>query len=424
LTSGILLVNRCFILSTHLGCHPRSSSNSFGQTLKIMKPPIIICFLLMLLIANQTNAQQTPYFSFNKGSGLIAPDSSFSLNTRFRIQNRFGFITESEDDFDIREVEARVRRLRLRFDGFAYLPNLTYLIQLSFSRGDLDYETMKFPNVIRDAYVQYAFSKCFSLGMGQTKLPGNRQRIISSGEQQMVDRSIVNATFNIDRDFGLFANYKTELVSVRGAISSGEGRNINSSNAGLAYTVRLELTPFGAFKSNGEYSEGDLAREQKPKLALAMTYHRNESATRTSGQTGYWLAEQRNIQMLEADLVWKFNGWAYSAEYMERHVSNPYVLDETGATRYMVVGNGHNHQFSRLFKNNFEIVGRYSRVSPGKKIAGTEKQREQYAIGFNKYLRGHRVKLQSDITLESWNNLTAGTEGKFWNYRFQIEVGI
>lgn len=389
-----------------------------------MKPQLAICFVMMLLNAHLSKAQQTPYFNFTKGSGLIAPDSSFSINTRFRIQNRFGFITESEDDFDISEVEARVRRLRLRLDGFVYSKKLTYLIQLSFSRGDMDYETMKFPNVIRDAYVQYAFSKYFSLGLGQTKLPGNRQRVVSSGEQQMVDRSIVNATFNIDRDFGLFANYKSELVSLRAAVSSGEGRNINSSNRGLAYTGRLELTPLGAFKSNGEYSEGDLAREQRPKLALAMTYHLNEDATRTSGQTGYWLTEQRNIEILEADLVWKYNGWAYSTEYIQRNVGNPFVLDETGTMRHMYTGKGHNHQLSYLFKNNFELVGRYSIVSPGKKIASAEKDRDQYAVGANKYLRGHRVKLQSDITLESWSNQTTGTEGKFWNYRFQIEVGI
>jgi hypothetical protein len=109
---------------------------------------------------------------------------------------------------------------------------------------------------------------------------------------------------------------------------------------------------------------------------------------------------------------------------MERNVSNPYALDETGVTRYMYVGKGHNHQLSYLFKNNFEIVGRYSLVSPGKKIQGTEKEREQYAIGLNKYLKGHRVTIQSDITLESWSNSTTGTEGKFWNYRFQIELGI
>jgi phosphate-selective porin OprO and OprP len=390
-----------------------------------MKPNPLFMVAVVLLISMAVNAQaQSPTFSFKKGVGVAAPDSSFSINVRFRVQNRFGLTTESDNDLTIKEVEARVRRMRLRFDGFAYNPKLTYLFQLSFSRGDMDYETMKFPNIIRDAYVQYAFTKQFSAGIGQTKLPVNRQRVISSGDQQFVDRSIVNATFNIDRDFGLFLNYKTERVSLRGAISSGEGRNINSSNSGLAYTGRLELTPFGQFKNNGDYFEGDLSREAAPRLAVGFTYHFNEQATRTAGQLGYWLEDRRDIDIRELDLVWKFQGWSYSSELFQRTVGNPFVLDENGASRYIYVGKGHNHQVGYVFKNNYEVVGRYSAVTPGVEIESSEKQREQFAVGLNKYLKGHRVKVQSDVTLESWNNKVTGQEGKFWNYRFQVEVGI
>jgi phosphate-selective porin OprO and OprP len=390
-----------------------------------MKPQhILLIFIIQLLPGFGCAQQIAPHFNFSKGLGITAPDSSFSINTRFRMQNRFGFTTVSDDDLTVREVEARVRRMRLRFDGFAYSPKLTFLFQLSFSRGDMDFESMKFPNVIRDAYVQYAFTKTFSIGMGQTKLPGNRQRVISSGDQQMVDRSIVNATFNIDRDFGLFLNYKQDYVSIRGAISSGEGRNINAPNSGLAYTARLEFTPLGKFTNSGEYFEGDLARETKPKLAIGFTYHLNEKSTRTGGQLGYWLSEQRNIEVLEADVVWKYNGWSYSAEYIQRNVNNPFVLDETGSSRHIYLGKGHNHQLGYLFKTSFEVVARYSVITPGAEIAMPEKLREQFALGLNKYLKGHRVKLQTDLTLEQWQNTVTTADGNFWNYRFQIEVGI
>ena len=41
------------------------------------------------------------------------------------------------------------------------------------------------------------------------------------------------------------------------AISQGEGRNISRGNiGGHQYTVRVELLPFGEFKSKGDY-EGD-----------------------------------------------------------------------------------------------------------------------------------------------------------------------
>jgi hypothetical protein len=41
------------------------------------------------------------------------------------------------------------------------------------------------------------------VGFGQTKLPGNNQRVVSSGSLEFTDRTINNSRFNIDRDFGL-----------------------------------------------------------------------------------------------------------------------------------------------------------------------------------------------------------------------------
>ena len=46
------------------------------------------------------------------------------------------------------------------------------------------------------------FHENFELWVGQTKLPGNRERVISSANLQQVDRSLLNSRFNIDRDFG------------------------------------------------------------------------------------------------------------------------------------------------------------------------------------------------------------------------------
>ena len=101
----------------------------------------IIGILLIIITCNSAfgQAQTTPlpYFTFGKGLGITPPDSSFSINLRFRVQNRIAFKTHSGTDFEISEVEARVRRFRLRLDGFVYSPKLTYALQLSFSRGDI-----------------------------------------------------------------------------------------------------------------------------------------------------------------------------------------------------------------------------------------------------------------------------------------------
>jgi phosphate-selective porin OprO/OprP len=391
---------------------------------RLRVPLAIIAIFLSCTAFGQKAQTPVPYFTYGKGLGITSPDSLFSINIRFRIQNRFAFETEDQNDFTISEVEARVRRARLRFDGFVYSPRLTYLLQLSFSRGDMDYESLGFPNIIRDAYIQYAFTKHFSIGIGQTKLPGNRQRINSSGDLQFADRSIVNSIFNIDRDFGVQFSYKTNYYQVRGAISSGEGRNISTSDNGLAYTGRVEVLPFGQFTNGGDYFEGDLAREKYKKVSIGVAYCFNDKAARTGGQLGSYLYAPTDISTLMLDFLYKHNGWAFASEFIRRSSPNPVSTDVNGNQRFVYVGSGQNYQGSYLFMNNIEIAGRYSVVTPAKQISGSQSKTEQFTLGTSKYLKGHRVKIQNDITLEQIHPEGFGITDQAWIYRFQIELGI
>ncbi len=390
---------------------------------------VLLCEFTGFAQAQQPPISPSPYFTYGKGLGITSPDSLFMLNIRFRMQNRLAFTSESESDLDIASVEARTRRLRLRFDGFIYTTRLTYLIQLAFSRADMDYDDTGFPNVIRDAMIQYSVNEHFSIGLGQTKLPGNRQRVNSSGDLQLPDRSIVNSTFNIDRDFGVQFYYNNAIQGLnyvlRAAISSGDGRNITSSDRGLAYTGRLEVLPFGKFTNGGDYFEGDLAREPKPKVSFGITYSNNQNAIRTGGQLGKFLYDSRDIQTSMADFLLKYNGWAFSAEYLRRTAVDPITTNEDGDQRFVYVGHGQNFQGSYLFKNNFEVAGRYSQVRPDNDIQTLEEKIQQYTMGVTKYIRGHRLKLQSDLTYEK-NTWLEGMNADHnnWQLRFQIEAGI
>jgi hypothetical protein len=395
-----------------------------------------LSILIMAILAGtglQAQNAIAPYFSYGKGLGITSPDSLFMLNIRFRIQNRFAFATESLEDLDIKEVEARVRRLRLRFDGFIYNPKLTYVIQLSFSRGDMDFDDTGFPNVVRDAIVLYSVNEHFTIGLGQTKLPGNRQRVNSSGDLQLPDRSIVNSTFNVDRDFGLQFYYNNKIgfmtYVLRGAITSGEGRNVSTSDRGLAYTGRLELLPFGYFTNGGDYFEGDLSREPKPKLSVGLTYSNNENATRTGGQLGVFLppGQQRDIETGMVDFLLKYNGWALASEYLNRSTIDPLILIDPIESDYAFIykGHGFNLQGSYLFKNNLELVSRFSEVKPDMELADFTPYIKQYTIGTTKYVKGHRVKLQCDVTLEHRKWLSdIQPDSKNWQVRFQVEAGI
>jgi len=365
----------------------------------------------------------------------ISKDSLFLLNLRFRMQNRIAMLTRSESDFRPDQFDARVRRLRLRFDGFVLSRKLQYYIQLSFSRADQDLETGTIPQTIRDAILYYNFNKNFYIGFGQSKLPGNRQRVISSGNQQFAERSIVNARYNIDRDFGLFGYYTLTPgameIRLKSAITTGDGRNALAINDGLAYTGRVEWLPLGPFKNNGDFSEGDLEFEPTPKISCSATWSYNHKAARAGGQLGAFLPEERNLNNVIVDFLFKYNGFALSSEYLYRNTDNPFFQTESGDRHLLIVpiGQGFNTQVSYLLRDFSEFSIRYASVHPSKTIGEYDPLRHEYLMGYTKYLNGHRIKAQLNAGYSSidWRGFTPNRPDVFksqWIFYAQVEFGI
>ena len=370
-----------------------------------------------------------PYYSYGKGLGLTSPDSIFQLNIRFRMQNRatFNHFEDGEESID-----AQVRRLRLRFDGYVGSPDFMYSIQLSFAPEDVgELEEGKNINIIRDAVIVYKPTDHWDFSFGQTKLPGNRQRLNSSGALQLTDRSINNSRFNIDRDFGIQVHNTNEFedklsYNFRGAVSLGDGRNwTDNEDTGIALTGKAEIYPFGAFKKTGAYFEGDLMRETKPKLMLSGAFHQNNQAKRERGQTGNELFEQRTMRSTFADMIFKYDGWALMSSYMNRTAKNPITVnpEDENDVRYVFVGQGVDIQGSYLFRNNYEIIGRYSSQWVDKEIRAFEPNTQQFSLGLTKYIWEHAFKLQAEATYEMKDYFLDKNTNN-WYIRFQVEIGI
>lgn len=395
---------------------------------------------IFLLTLSSIAQSQTVYFADKKpqkfnGLGLYNNDSTFSLNLRFRMQARMGYTVD--DNFNLVSSDYFLRRLRLRMDGIMWSKKLTYNIQLSFSRGDMDWDNTGFPNIIRDAYVTYKAHKNVSLVFGQTKLPGNRERLISSSELQFPDRSTANARFNIDRDFGTQIVYephigKHAILAIKGALSSGKGRNnpsiASTRSDGFAYTGRMEILPMGEFAMKGDYSEGDWVREAKPKLSIGATYHLNEKALRNGGILGTLLQQPRDIEQVFIDAMVKHQGWALLTEYMNRKTKNdsPITVSSDGKTKTTVYdGFGVNAQLSYQFKNHWEIAGRYTLAEPTGDTRLSEPQQKDYSIGITRYLNYHRLKLQLEaVKTDRWDLIKESALTPNYTFRFQIEAGI
>lgn len=394
---------------------------------------ILGVFLFGTLAANKVWAQNESdeRALINVKDGLsFSKDSLFLLNLRFRMQNRVGIQTFAGDDLGIRQVDARVRRLRLRLDGYVLNERLQYYIQLSFSKADQELETNLIPQTIRDAVLYYTVNERLYFGFGQAKLPGNRQRVISSGNQQFSDRSIANNELTVDRDFGLFGYYtlpsRIGAIKLKTAISTGEGRGASPGDAGLAYTYRVEWLPLGSFTDAGDYSEGDIEREQKPKLSLAFGHHYNVAARRTGGQQGLDLYESRDISTFMADAIFKYKGWAWSTELLSRTVDNPLTFSaDSSDIRLVYDGVGLNTQLSYYTMAGIEYAMRYSYLQPAASIAAYRLPTEEVWLGVNKYLNGHRIKLQWHLAYRWVNDsMVLSQPGNRWATMLQVEFGI
>lgn len=409
--------------------------------MKLQKIIFLALFILSFSLNAQVNIEQTkhdndlklsalPYYSFGKGVGLTSPDSLFQFNIRFRMQNRVSYI---ENDGEKPGYDGQIRRLRLRFDGYVINPKFLYAIQLSFAPGDVgEIHEGENINIIRDAVFFYRPNKNWNISFGQTKLPGNRQRVNSSGGLQLTDRTINNAKFTIDRDFGFQIHNMNEFrdkfsYNFKAAFTTGEGRNsTEKADDGIAATGKIELMPFGAFTKDGTYFEGDVVREKKPKLLISGAFQQNNHARRTQGQLGNDLFEKRTMKSVLLDGMFKYNGWAAMISYMSRSTTENAVTfnpDDATETSYVFVGNGFDYQASYITKSNYEFITRYSIQNVGKDIQALAPNTREISFGVTKYIWEHAFKLQAEINFDKLEYFN-GTTKNNWYARLQVEIGI
>ena len=384
---------------------------------KILSTALILC-AISFVQSQEINAPK-----FGKGLfNLVGQDSIWTMKVGLRAQ-LLGSSSWEENNGN--ETSFLTRRARLKFDGYAYSPKLKYKVELGLSNRDLSgasQYTSNAPRYILDAVLQWNFYQNFELWFGQTKLPGNRERVISSGNLQQVDRSLLNSRFTIDRDFGFqlrhhFNLTETFIVKEIFSLAQGEGRNITTGNlGGHQYTGRIELLPFGDFASKGDYKGSDLKREKKPKLAIGLSYDYNNNAVKTRSNQGSYMTIdgaddayfETNINTVYLDAMFKYNGVSLMAEYSDRTASDAFAKNSDGSLTgdEVQVGKGLNLQMGYLFNNDIELSGRYTHIELDKNITGKNPE-SQYTLGLSKYIVGHKLKVQTDIShleIEGSNN--------------------
>ena len=354
-----------------------------------MKNALSFLFICVLFSSYAQDITNNP---FGKGLiNVISKDSSWSTKVAFRFQSRYdGYYDFADSSYSDR---AYVRRARIKGDGHILTQRIKYKFEYDVANG-----------FVLDAVLKWNFAGNWTVWFGQTKLPGNIERVFSSQKLQLVDRSLLNSKFTLDRDAGAqlrhhFKLGKNFLVREIFSVSQGEGLNQLGSSSGSDYTGRIELLPFGKFTNKGDFFSSDLKREETPKLMLSFTYDYNEKALRERGQKGDYIQNTDDIRSLQtffADAHFKYRGLSFFGEYAYRTTVDGFEYVVPSVDTYYT-GSSINLQLGYLLKNNWELAGRFTQVTP--EVITGNNNINQYTLGFSRYVVGHNLKVQGDFSL-------------------------
>lgn len=156
---------------------------------------------------------------------------------------------------------------------------------------------------------------------------------------------------------------------------------------------------------------------------LAATYDTNQNAVKSRSNQGAYMRNdvgffETDINTLFIDAMFKYKGFSFMAEYAHRTADDPIAKNSDGSPTgdIVQVGEGLNLQTGYLFKSNWEISGRFTNIDMDKDLAALDSQK-QYTMGLSKYIVGHKLKVQTDVSY-----LSADTGMDELMARLQLEL--
>lgn len=365
--------------------------------------PRLACALLGLaLAAGAARAQDAkPAADWTKKLTFSSPDGRFTLSLGNRVQARFEL-----QDFDLDGADDvtrfRARRVKTAMEGVAF-GDVKYKIQANWVGSP----------ILEDAYLQYSRYPLAQLWVGRGKAFFGRQELISSGKQQLVDRSIVSARFFPGRDHGvaLVGELPSRVLEYQVGVYNGSGIASNDNdNDSFMTTARVVWQPLGQVA----LEEGSLDYPERPKLAIGLAALRNEAQ---SGSGSALLVN--DDQRLAAELVFKYRGFNAVAEYVAEERERA-----SGTGRPVAIDtDGYYAQVGYLFPNRkLELAGRYAVISPDT-AADTDATETRFGVSW--YMGKHDYKLQADVgTVEDLARSLTDRNREYDEARVQLQVAF
>lgn len=372
------------------------------------------------------------------GFEMRTDNDKFSLAIQNRIQARYAEPFDSDPrtlaDLDRDEKSFMIRRARTKLNGHAYVPWLKYYMQYDWSQP-----------VMRDLSLTVDKYKWAQVRVGRGKVNYNNERVASSGNQQFVNRSIVNDVFTVDRQQGievkgnLFSGEWYDMTYYAGVFTGlGIGER-NNDDDHLMYSGRLQWNAMGGEMKS---SQSDTEFLDKPTLNISIAANTNQSkctAFETDSRSCRRLVDvnalggaryrdpsvttaagaqagQYKINQLMEEVYFKYNGFSFLHELHAKQIKDTLNNDaETNLLGGFVQAGFFPHQQINIIPKEIELAGRYAFVDMDTDRSN-DKQTEFSAV-INYFLEGHFNKLSlqlSRLSVEDPIKLEKENENRLW----------
>ena len=392
---------------------------------------ILVMLLFITIPALAQHAQDTTknmeVHYGSKGIELQTKDNKFLFQLQSRLQ--FRFATPGDQDpvtFDDYNLEKRnifkINRARLKVGGHAFQPWLKYYWEYELGQSNL-----------LDFRIMLEKWKWLSLKAGQWKVEFTRERFISSGEQQMIDRSLINRPFTADRQQGveLYGHLKGKGLAdfnywAAALTGTGMGAKTNDDK-NLMYFGRLQWNFLGRPLN---FEGGDLEYHEKPAAIIAVAALTNQSPYTRFSQSGGGSLEgfdddsagQYRVNQLNLETALMYRGFSWQTEWHHKNITDKFKADSTTRLKgYYVQAGYFFHNAFDWFPEHLEIAARHATYRPDNSI--NENRQNETSLAFNWFFSGHKNKLTSEFSHFSFQDKTLPLAAG-WRFRLQWDISL
>jgi hypothetical protein len=350
--------------------------------------------------------------SYGKNGFEFKTDNDkFGMAIQNRIQVRYAEPFDSDprtlEDLDRDENSFMVRRARTKINGHAYQPWIKFYLQYDWSQP-----------VLRDLSLTIDKYKWAQIRVGRGKVNYNNERVTSSGNQQFVNRSIVNDIFTVDRQQGIelkgniFPGTWHDFTYYVGAYTGMGIGERNNDDDSMMRSMRLQWNAMGG---EMKFSQSDTEFLEHPALNISFAANKNRSkctAFETDSRScrklvdveiGRYLspeneakAGQYDITQMMSEVHFKWRGFSLLNEVHTKRINDTFREKETDLLGGFVQAGYFPHGLIKIIPRETEVAFRYAMVDMDRDRS-YDRQTELSAV-INYFLEGHFNKLSLQVS--------------------------